>query len=346
MSLTSALIGIAERVPLPDVVIRTAIERLCARTAAVLSGEGTGAPADFAGATACRRIAEYTDKANSQHYELPAAFFGHVLGPKRKYSCCYYASPDSTLEQAETKALQATISHARLNDGQSILELGCGWGALSLEIARQFPRCAITAVSNSHSQRVHIENEAAKAGLRNLHVVTADVNTFVPQARFDRIVSVEMFEHMMNWHELLKRVRSWLAAEGELFLHIFSHRSGSYVFDHTNPQDWIAQHFFTGGVMPSHDLVRQYGDLFTVEQAWRWNGRHYQRTALDWLNRFDSNRGAIESIFRGVYGNETELWMRRWRWFFLATAGLFGFAGGREWGVSQFRLKPISARSA
>ena len=336
----SSMIGVAERVPLPDILVRAVIERLCARTAAALSERGPEAAAEFAMATSARGIAEHADAANRQHYDVPADFFGLLLGPKRKYSCCYYTTAESTLKDAEIEALKKTIAHARLGDRQSILELGCGWGALSLEIAKQFPRSAITAVSNSHSQRVHIEHEAAKAGLHNLRVITADMDDFSPNETFDRIVSVEMFEHMMNWRKLLKRIHSWLAPEGELFLHIFSHRSASYIFDHSNSKDWIARHFFTGGMMPSHDLIWQYADLFRVEQDWRWSGLHYQRTALHWLNRFDQNRAAVETVLRGVYGKETELWMRRWRWFFLATAGLFGFADGSEWGVSHFRLKP------
>jgi len=187
---------------------------------------------------------------------------------------------------------------------------------------------------------MHIQHEAAKVGLQNLRVITADMNTFEPAVRFDRVVSVEMFEHMTNWRELLVRIRTWLAPDGALFLHIFCDRSGCYLFDHAKSEDWIAQHFFAGGLMPSHDLIREYADLFRVEQAWRWNGRHYQRTALDWLDRFDSNHNAIKDILRGVYAKDAGLWMRRWRWFFLATAGLFGFAGGHEWGVSHFRLRP------
>ena len=339
MSLMSTMVGAAERVPLPDAVIRAAINRMCARTAASLSREGQ-TPAEFAAATAVRSIAEHADQANRQHYEVPASFFGHVLGPNRKYSCCYYDGPGTSLESAELDALNRTVTNAGLADGQSILELGCGWGALSLHLARCFPRSLVAAVSNSRSQRAYIEVEAARAGLRNLRVVTADMNAFEPDARFDRIVSIEMFEHMANWRELLKRIHGWLSPGGELFLHVFSHRTGCYAFDHRNSEDWIAQHFFTGGVMPSHDLILQYADLFRVEKAWRWSGHHYQRTALDWLGRFDRNRDAIEGILRPVYGNETELWMRRWRWFFLATAGLFGFAGGSEWGVSHFRLRP------
>ena len=341
MSFVSRVIGTAERVPLPDLVIRAAIQRLCSRTAARLATGNAESDALFADEMAARGIAEYTDEANAQHYEVPAAFFARVLGPNRKYSSCFYREPNSTLQEAEEEALRQTVEHAGLADGQSILELGCGWGSLSLWMARQFPGSEITAVSNSHSQRMHIQSEAASHGLTNLRVNTQDMNVFDPERQFDRIVSVEMFEHMMNWRELMTRVKSWLAPDGRFFMHIFTHRSGAYLFDRADKQDWIAQHFFTGGVMPSHRLIRQYADLFEVEQEWRWSGEHYQRTALDWLGNFDAHHDEIEGIFRDVYGNDTELWMRRWRWFFLATAGLFGYADGREWGVSHFRMKKV-----
>jgi cyclopropane-fatty-acyl-phospholipid synthase len=262
-----------------------------------------------------------------------------VLGPNRKYSSCFYKEPESTLQEAEEESLRQTVEHADLHNGQSILELGCGWGSLSLWMARQFPHSRVTAVSNSHSQRVHVEGEAAARGLKNLRVITQDMNAFDPQQKFDRIVSVEMFEHMMNWRELMTRLQSWLKPDGRLFLHIFTHRAGAYLFDPTDKEDWIAQHFFTGGVMPSHHLIRQYADLFEVEKEWRWSGAHYQRTAQDWLANFDSHREEIGDVLRPVYGGDTSLWMRRWRWFFLATAGLFGYAGGSEWGVSHYRMR-------
>jgi cyclopropane-fatty-acyl-phospholipid synthase len=339
MSFVSGIIDTAERVPLPDLVIRAAIQRMCSRTATRLASGNAGNDASFAREMAARAIAEHTDDANTQHYEVPAAFFARVLGPNRKYSSCFYQQPESTLQEAEQEALRQTVAHADLADGQSILELGCGWGSLSLWMARQFPGSQITAVSNSHSQRQYIEREAAARGLRNLQVITQDMNVFDAQARFDRIVSVEMFEHMMNWRELMARVRSWLAADGRFFMHIFTHRAGTYLFDRADKEDWIARHFFTGGVMPSHHLIRQYADLFAVEKEWRWSGNHYRRTALDWLANFDAHRDEIEGILRNVYGNDTNLWMRRWRWFFLATAGLFGYAGGSEWGVSHYRMK-------
>jgi cyclopropane-fatty-acyl-phospholipid synthase len=339
MSLASTVIDTAERVPLPDVVVRTAIQLFCARTATRLASSDAASDAAFACQMAARAIAEHADAANVQHYEVPAAFFAHVLGPNRKYSSCFYKEEASTLQEAEEEALRQTVEHADLADGHSILELGCGWGSLSLWMARRFPASRIVAVSNSRSQRDHIEAEAAKRGLKNLGVVTTDMNVFSPDARFDRIVSVEMFEHMMNWRELLTRVKSWLEPDGRLFMHIFTHRAGAYLFDRADREDWIAQHFFTGGVMPSHHLIRQYADLFEVEKEWRWSGVHYQRTALDWLANFDRNREAIEAELRGVYGDDTHLWMRRWRWFFLATAGLFGHAGGSEWGISHYRMK-------
>jgi cyclopropane-fatty-acyl-phospholipid synthase len=339
MSFISSIIDTAERVPLPDVIIRAAIQRLCSRTATRLASGKVESDAVFADEMAARAIAEYTDEANAQHYEVPAAFFARVLGPNRKYSSCFYKETASTLQEAEEEALRQTVEHADLDDGQSILELDCGWGSLALWMARQFPNSEVTAVSNSNTQREYIEREAAARGLKNLHVITSDMNVFDPERQFDRILSVEMFEHMMNWRELMTRVRSWLKPDGRFFMHIFTHRSGAYLFDRTDGEDWIAQHFFTGGVMPSHHLIRQYADLFEVEKEWRWSGTHYQRTALDWLASFDSNRDEIEGILRDVYGNDTSLWMRRWRWFFLATAGLFGYADGSEWGVSHYRMK-------
>ena len=343
MNFVATIIGTAERVPLPDAIIRAAINRLCSRTAARLaegdSKSGARNDAAFADEMAARAIAEYTDEANTQHYEMPAAFFAKALGPNRKYSSCFYREAHSTLQEAEEEALRQTVDHADLADGQAILELGCGWGSLSLWMARQFPHAQVTAVSNSNSQREYIEEEARKRGLTNLHVITCDMNVFDPEKKFDRIVSVEMFEHMMNWHGLMIRVRSWLKPGGRFFMHIFTHRTGSYLFDRADREDWIAQHFFTGGVMPSHHLIRQYADIFEVEKEWRWSGTHYQRTALDWLANFDAHRDEIERVLREVYDGDTALWMRRWRWFFLATAGLFGYAGGSEWGVSHYRMK-------
>jgi cyclopropane-fatty-acyl-phospholipid synthase len=339
MSFVSKIIDTAERVPLPDLVIRAAVQRLCSRTATRLASADAESDALFADEMAARAIAGYADEANGRHHEVPAAFFARVLGPNRKYSCCYYKEPETTLREAEEEALRQTVAHADIASEQSILELGCGWGSLSLWIARQFPGSHVTAVSDSHAQREYIEWEAAARGLNNLHVAAADTSLFEPDRQFDRIVSVEMFDHIINWRQSMTRVRAWLAAEGRFFMHIYSHRTGAYRFNRAHGEEWIAQHFFSGGVMPSHHLIRQYSDLFEVEKEWRWSGRHYQRTALDWLGNFDSNRDEIEGILGEVYGSDAVLWMRRWRWFLLATAGLFGYADGSEWGVSHYRMK-------
>jgi cyclopropane-fatty-acyl-phospholipid synthase len=341
MSVVAKIIDTAERVPLPDLVIRAAVQRLCSRTATRLASGDAESDASFARAMAARAVAGRAGKANPRLDDMPAAFFARVLGPNRKHSSCFYKEPESTLQEAEEEALRQTVEHAELADGQSMLDLGCGWGSLSLWMARQFPNSEVTAVWNSHRQREYIEATAAARGLKNLSVVTADINGIDPKRQFDRIVSVEMFEQMMNWRETMARMRSRLAPDGRFFLHIFTHRSGAYLLDRADGEDWMTQYFSTGGVMPSHHLIRQYADLFEVEKEWRWSGTHYQRTALDWLSNFDSHRDEIEAIVRNVYGDDTPLWMRRWRRLFLATAGMFGYADGSEWGVSHFRMKAV-----
>jgi len=341
MSLVAGLIAWGERTPVPDVLTRAMIAWLVGRTDRNLAAQGAADDKAFAAGMDAFPVAIHTDAANAQHYEVPADFFLRTLGPKRKYSCCYYDGPDTTLAEAEVKALDLTMAHAGLADGQRILELGCGWGSLSLTMAARFPGATITAVSNSHSQRAFIEGEAARLGLTNLTIVTSDMNDFAPEGQFDRIVSVEMFEHMANWRALLTRVRSWLKADGRLFIHVFTHRTGSYRFDAADKTDWIAQHFFTGGLMPGHGLIGQFPDLFTIEEEWRWSGEHYRRTAEDWLSLFDARLAEIDPILTQVYGVENlALWRRRWRLFFLATSGLFGHAGGESWGVSHYRLTP------
>jgi cyclopropane-fatty-acyl-phospholipid synthase len=340
MNITAAAIGAGERVAWPDPLLRAAIRMLVGRTKRRLDGQDASAECEFA-----RRMAEYpiainTGEANDQHYEVPAKFFALMLGPQRKYSCCYYEEPTVTLAQAEEHALAETARHAALADGQRILELGCGWGSLSLWMARHYPAARIVSVSNSHSQRASIAGRAEAEGLRNLTVVAADINAFTPSGQFDRVVSVEMFEHMSNWRELLRRVVSWLTPQGALFLHIFSHRRAPYRFDAGDRTDWIAQHFFTGGIMPSHGLIRQFDDLVAVEEEWWWDGTHYRRTADHWLENFDRNAATIDEVLRSFYGADAALWHRRWRLFLHATAGLFGHSNGEEWGVSHYRLRP------
>ena len=340
MAFVESASRLVERLPLPDTITAFGISQLVGRTRRKLAVIDPDFEPAFAAAMAQRPIAEFTADANAQHYEVPAAFFELALGPRRKYSSCLYATPETTLAEAETAALTETCVHAGLADGQDILELGCGWGSLSLWMAEYYPAAHITAVSNSRSQRAYIEARAQMRGLTNLQVITADMNDFSIDQRFDRIVSVEMFEHIANWTALLSRVHGWLTPQGRLFLHVFSHRSRPYRFDHADKADWIAQHFFTGGIMPSHGLIRHFRDVFEVEQEWRWSGSHYERTALDWLANYDNNAEPIGKILRDVYGPDAALWKRRWRLFFLATAGLFGNADGAEWGVSHYRLAP------
>lgn len=341
MSAIQLAIPVFERLPWPDTVSRAAVSFLVGRTRRKLARTPFDINRRFAAGMPNYPIAEAVDEANAQHYEVPAVFYELVLGPHRKYSCCYYDHTSSTLAQAEELALKRTCDNAALADGQDILELGCGWGSLSLWMACRYPNAKITAVSNSQSQRAYILGQAHERGLFNLEVITADINKFVAMRKFDRVVSVEMLEHMANWRMLLERVKSWLKPDGLLFFHVFTHRKAPYRFDIGDKEDWIAQHFFTGGIMPSHDLVREFGDLFTLDANWRWNGRHYARTAEDWLGNFDRNRDAIDVILKGIYGRDAALWRRRWRLFFLATAGLFGHAGGEEWGVSHYRLKTV-----
>jgi cyclopropane-fatty-acyl-phospholipid synthase len=287
-------------------------------------------------------IALVPARANDQHYELPPEFFELVLGPHRKYSCCLFAGGDETLAEAESAALEATCSHAQIADGQSILELGCGWGSLSLWMAEHYPRSTITAVSNSTPQRQWIESQAARRGLSNLRVVTADVNDFTPdEPPFDRVVSVEMFEHLRNYELMLKRIRRWLQPDGRLFVHIFCHHQFLYPFEEDGATDWMATHFFSGGLMPSFDLLQMFPEQFSVEAQWVWDGRNYQQTAEAWLRNLDARREEALAILKAHYGDrEATRWLQRWRMFFLAVAELFGYADGAEWQVTHCRLKP------
>lgn len=341
MSILAVAARAFEAAPLPDSISRLAIRSLVAsgaRRAALLTD---GVDEAFVRWMRSRPIASDTITANRQHYEVPSEFFRLVLGPQRKYSCCYYETGCETIGDAEECALAITAANADLADGQRILELGCGWGALTLWMARKYTGSHITAVSNSRTQRLHIEQECRRLGLANVTVVTADMNDFAANGTFDRVVSVEMFEHMANWPALLRRARDWLGQDSRAFLHVFTHVTTPYAFDSDDKADWIAQHFFTGGIMPSHRLIRQFGELFDVECEWRWSGTHYALTAGQWLANFDSNRFEIRRVLEPVYGDAIAVWMRRWRLFFLATEGLFGHHNGSEWGVSHYRLRPV-----
>jgi cyclopropane-fatty-acyl-phospholipid synthase len=344
--LTRQAISLSERGLLPDAVLRAGIRSLMReRLQEIHAADPAAAAADcdaFVAALRGADVALLTDKANEQHYEVPAEFFGGVLGPHRKYSSCWWPSGVETLESAEAASLAATCERAELVDGQQILELGCGWGSLSLYMAAHYPQSRVTSVSNSHSQRAYIVAQAQARGLSNIEIITADMNVFEAQGLFDRIVSVEMFEHMSNWDSLLRKARGWLKPDGRMFMHVFTHRTQPYRFETDDKEDWIAQHFFTGGIMPSHGLIGRFGDSFSVEEEWRWSGAHYERTALQWLENFDANADAVSKLMVQTYGPDASVWTRRWRLFFLATAGLFGHRGGDEWGVSHYRLKPAT----
>jgi len=340
MNMLAFAINTAERAPLSDGVTLAGIDFLCGRTKRKLASTPATAEDAFARSMADFPIATHTDDANRQHYELPPEFFSLALGPQRKYSCALYLADDTTLAEAESYALAETVRHAELSDGMDILELGCGWCSLSLYMAQHFPNARITSVSNSGPQREHILSEIERLKLDNLTVITADMNDFSTDETYDRVVSVEMFEHMSNWRGLMERTRGWLKPDGKLFLHVFTHKDRSYRFEHDNPADWIAHHFFTGGIMPAHDLPRRFDDIFTVEQDWRWSGLNYRRTAMHWLENFDREIGQIQPILKDVYGKDACLWQRRWRLFFLATAGLFGHDKGEVWGVGHYLMTP------
>jgi cyclopropane-fatty-acyl-phospholipid synthase len=292
-------------------------------------------------------IALHTAAANTQHYEVPAAFFELVLGPHLKYSSGYWAGGVRALAAAEEAMLALTVERAAIENGHRILELGCGWGSLTLYMASRFPTSEIVAVSNSHSQRQFIEQRAAARRLRNVTVVTADMNDFAPPAhqRFDRVISVEMFEHMRNYQRLLARIAGWLAHDGRLFVHVFANRRFAYPFEARDSSDWMAEHFFTGGTMPSDDLLLHFQDDLALDAHWQVNGLHYARTCDAWLARMDAHREAIDEVLAATYGRapetrerEVRRWRTRWRIFFMACAELFRYDQGREWFVSHYRF--------
>lgn len=282
-------------------------------------------------------IALNTADANAQHYEVPAAFYLAVLGPRLKYSSCLYENGARSLAAAEIAMLELTCQRAGIANGQQILDLGCGWGSFSLYAAEKFPAAKITGVSNSKSQKEFIDAQARARGLDNLTIVTCDINDLQNPGKFDRIVSVEMFEHVRNYERLLSRIASWLAPEGKLFVHIFCHREFAYPFEVNGDNDWMAKYFFTGGLMPSADLLNRFNrDLRIVEQ-WAVNGVNYEKTCNEWLANMDANRSAIMPLFEKTYGREQALkFWSYWRIFFMACAELFGHNNGNEWFVSHY----------
>ena len=281
-------------------------------------------------------VAHVPEKANEQHYEVPADFFVASLGKHLKYSCCYWDSATKLLDDAESNALQRSCHNAELEDGQTILELGCGWGSLSLWMASQYPNSTIHSVSNSSSQKACIDHQAKQRGLTNLTVHTCDINDFQPDGLFDRVVSVEMFEHVRNHSELMRRISTWLNPEGKLFVHIFCHDRETYPFEDEGASSWMARYFFSGGIMPARDLLLRYQQHLTLEKQTYWDGTHYEKTSNAWLEKMDQQATAVESCFSDAYGADWKIWRQRWRMFYMACAELFGFNGGNEWYVSHY----------
>ncbi len=333
---------------IPDWLIRAGIRRLIGMR---IRQEDEGDPElqqarlmRFIAGLGSSPIAVETEAANEQHYEVPAEFFRLVLGPRMKYSCAYWPAGVRTLGEAEEAMLDLFASRARLEDGMDLLELGCGWGSLSLYLAEKFPDSRIVGVSNSHSQKDHIESESRRRGLHNLEILTANMNEFDTERRFDRVLSVEMFEHMRNYRSLLAHIASWSRPGGLLLIHIFTHRRFTYPFEVRDATDWMSQYFFTGGMMPSNDLPLYFQDHFRIVDHWAISGEHYRKTAEEWLQNQDRLRDCILRIFSEVYGPGQALrWFVRWRVFFMSCAELFGCRGGQEWMVSHYLFEKRGA---
>ncbi len=338
-----SLIDLCERGLIPDPLTRFGIRRLCAQR---LRDERAGA-LEASYEIFRRRIEELrrspvaieTRAANEQHYEVPPPFFKLCLGKRLKYSGCYYPSGSETLDQAEEHMLRLYNERAELRDDIDILELGCGWGSFTLWMAENFPKARITGVSNSNPQREYIEAQCKTRGLHNVRIITQDVNQLALDTRFDRVVSVEMFEHMRNYDTLLARIASWLKPGGKLFVHIFCHRELMYPFETDGNNDWMGKYFFTGGLMPAADTLLYFQRDLTLEEQWRVNGTHYERTSNHWLANHDRNATAVMQVLSGAYGAEhAKIWNQRWRIFWMACAELFGYRDGNEWLVAHYRF--------
>lgn len=364
------VIDLCERGFVPDRLARFGMRRLIAqRLADESAGDAAARHAQFVRELRASPIAIHTQDANAQHYEVPAEFFRLHLGPRLKYSCCVYDGAGTTLAQAEEATLALCAQRAGLADGQRILDLGCGWGSLALWLAQRYPRAQVVALSNSGGQREFIEARARERGLGNLRVLTGNVAEFDPSIRaadaallgtngqllgtngerllgtsdqwsFDRILSVEMFEHMRNYQALLAKLGRWLRPGGKLFVHVFAHRTLAYPFEVRDGSDWMSRYFFTGGLMPSARLLGEFQDDLALEQQWWIDGTHYERTANDWLAGMDARRDQILPVFRAGYGaRDADRWFQRWRMFYMAVAELFGYRGGTEWGVAHYRFR-------
>ena len=331
--------SLLEKNLLPDWLIRVGIRRLLAQR---LREESAGYDRSaYVADLKTRALAEQTQAANEQHYEVATPFYQYCLGRNLKYSACLYSTGQETLDQAEDAMLALYAERAQLADGQHILELGCGWGSLCLYNARRFPNAKITAVSNSRTQKEFIDTEARKRGLHNLRVITCDINAFdITPGQFDRVVSVEMFEHLKNYELLFRNIARWLKPGGLLFTHIFTHSRLSYHFVARDASDWMSRYFFTGGQMPAHDLLPQFQDDLKLVQDWKLSGTHYQRTAEHWLQNMDKHKEEILPLFADTYGRDQAVkWWAYWRGFYMACAALWGYRNGEEWLVGHYLFR-------
>ena len=338
----SKLIELAEKGIIPDYFIRQGIVRNCENR---LNNENVSntekvslKKQSWIQQMKDSPIALVPEKANEQHYEVPPAFFENVLGKHLKYSSGYWPDGVNSLDESEESMLELSFKRAQLVDGDSILELGCGWGSLTCYMASKLPNSKITAVSNSKDQKEHIINRCKNQGLDNIEVITADMNDFGTENKYDRVVSIEMFEHMRNYKKLLSKISSWLHDDGKLFIHIFTHQSVVYPFENQGEADWMAREFFSGGMMPSHDLLLHFQDDLIIDDVWSMSGTHYEKTSLAWVNKMDANKDSIMKIFLKTYGDDAKLWFQRWRIFFMSCEKLFGYNNGSEWGVSHYRF--------
>jgi len=335
------IISLVERGLVPDPIIRAGIRQRLRKTLSELPMHDCERAAEhkeaFIRMMDLSPVAAVPERANEQHYEVPADFFAMVLGPRRKYSSCWWPDGVSILAEAEEAALAETARRAGIGGNMAVLELGCGWGSFSLWAAEQFSSSQFTAVSNSSSQRAYIEGEAKRRGIENLTVITADMNAFATEQRFDRVVSLEMFEHMRNWRTLFGRVHDWLKPGGRFFMHVFCHRDHPYPYEDSGPEDWMSHYFFAGGIMPSDDLPLHFQQQLNLVERWRWDGRHYEKTLNAWLARMDAARAEVWPILETTYGkDQVGIWWMRWRLFFMACAELFGLHQGQEWYVGHY----------
>jgi len=334
-------IELAESGKLPDTVLRAAMRRLMSKR---LKDEYAHSPEEqqerhHAMIEGLRKspLAIETDKANEQHYEVPTQFYRYSLGSNLKYSCAYYPEGCDSIDEAEAAMLALYLQRAELKDGMAILELGCGWGSLTLWMAKHLPNAKITAVSNSATQKEHIMNECEKYSLKNVEVLTEDVNNLKLRKKFDRVVSVEMFEHVRNYQQLFSNISSWLKTDGKLFTHIFCHKTLLYPFEVKGEDDWMSKYFFSGGLMPSSDTFLHFQDDLKFSRRWLVDGTHYEQTCNDWLEKADQHRDEILDVFKAnSTEKEAQIWLQRWRMFFMACAELFGYKNGTEWMVAHY----------